>query len=732
MSNWREFLVNGCIIGSVFLISIFVYFYSKGTCPFGTMPCNSHGYCVPTKNICNDQKDCPDGEDEDPVLCADFSGSTDFVDGVLNKSLMKRIQSKFDANLCDVDMYPSACQCAYRTRVYCNHAGFLDIPRDISRKVDYLVLQNNTINILRKSSLFPYNLTMLQLENNRLTTVEPGAFKEQRHLNKLFLMSNNLKTLPAGTFEGLSRLEWLHIDKNLLEDIDMSSLEVMKEIKWINMSFNKLTFDYGESFPSLPKLQELYLNNNHLKSITNYTFYNLTGLDLLALKGNLIGTIDSGAFLSLNRLKELDLSSNSLKVLPENVFASQQQLTKLSFGYNPLRSLPEKIFSNLPNLLSLHLEDIEILNIDTKMFGGLDGLKWIYFKTYTYCTFAPEVPRCRPLSDGISSLNQLLYKPIFRYSNWLMCVITIGGNSLVLFGRFLFRDENKNLSIVIKNLAVSDGLMGIYLLSIAYHDLKFRDNYNEMARKWISSWTCVFTGVVGMISLEVSVMFLVFLSVDRYFVITMPYKKYGVLSLKETWRIVFFIWCFGISISVIPVLGFSSSTKFYGVNGLCLPLYINDPYFIGWQYSALIFFGVNASSLIIISYTYARMFINIKNTRKATSVTLNDGQFALRFFFIVFTNVACWLPIILAKMLVYFTVEVSADFYAWLVVFILPINSSLNPILYTFTTRKYREKIVNMPQCLRKCAYQSRPSETQLSREIFTISQRDIEREKYF
>lgn len=94
--------------------------------------------------------------------------------------------------------------------------------------------------------------------------------------------------------------------------------------------------------------------------------------------------------------------------------------------------------------------------------------------------------------------------------------------------------------------------MGLYLLIIAYHDLKFRDNYNEMARKWMSSWTCVLTGIIGMTSLEISVMILVFLSVDRYFAITMPYKKYGAMSFKDTWKLLLCIWCFGISISVVP------------------------------------------------------------------------------------------------------------------------------------------------------------------------------------
>lgn len=36
-----------------------------------------------------------------------------------------------------------------------------------------------------------------------------------------------------------------------------------------------------------------------------------------------------------------------------------------------------------------------------------------------------------------------------------------------------------------------------------------------------------------------------------------------------------------------------------------------------------------------------------------------------------------------------------ADLYAFLVVFVLPLNSAVNPILYTFTTTKYRNQFIS-------------------------------------
>lgn len=38
--------------------------------------------------------------------------------------------------------------------------------------------------------------------------------------------------------------------------------------------------------------------------------------------------------------------------------------------------------------------------------------------------------------------------------------------------------------------------------------------------------------------------------------------------------------------------------------------------------------------------------------------------------------------------------SVTDDTYAWLVVFILPLNSAVNPLLYTFTTPKYRNQVL--------------------------------------
>lgn len=62
--------------------------------------------------------------------------------------------------------------------------------------------------------------------------------------------------------------------------------------------------------------------------------------------------------------------------------------------------------------------------------------------------------------------------------------LTCLGNFLVLWGRFTYRDdENGAVSLVVKNLAFADILMGIYLAVIGTQDAKTRHNYQGVSCK---------------------------------------------------------------------------------------------------------------------------------------------------------------------------------------------------------------------------------------------------------
>ncbi|CAM4378715.1 unnamed protein product [Caretta caretta] len=96
------------------------------------------------------------------------------------------------------------------------------------------------------------------------------------------------------------------------------------------------------------------------------------------------------------------------------------------------------------------------------------------------------------------------------------------------------------------------------------------------------------------------------------------------------------------------------------------------------------------------------MFYSIQKTALQTSEVRNnihmDAAVANQYFFIVFTDSIYWIPVFVIKILSLYQVEIPGTVTSWIVIFILPINSALNPILYILTTTFFKEKLKQLLQ----------------------------------
>lgn len=85
------------------------------------------------------------------------------------------------------------------------------------------------------------------------------------------------------------------------------------------------------------------------------------------------------------------------------------------------------------------------------------------------------------------------------------------------------------------------------------------------------------------------------------------------------------------------------------------------------------------------------MYVLLRRSSKVAKPAALSGKrkeeaiLAARFFFIVVADCLCWLPIVAIKItaLLFVDTPIPAKVYTWIAVFILPINSALNPIIYT-------------------------------------------------
>lgn len=508
------------------------------------------------------------------------------------------------------------------------------------------------------------------------------------------MRDNSLSQLDENMFSSARQITMLMLDGNKLREIPAAIISDLSQLVFLNLSRNEITLD-GYFFPASP-LKYLEMADNKIEAVTRNTFSGLQLLRKLILSHNSISFIDEMAFNKNALLDELDLSANQLVLFDSRWFHPLKNLNLLKIGFNPMSELPINAFQQNNNLTNIYLDGLIINNIDVKMWRNLPELQSIVFAEFAYCSYVPLVKYCSPSSDGVSSSRNLLATRIHRIVIWLIAVVTVTANITVLCTRWLTpTDDTNHLRILISNLAIADLLMGLYLVIIAYKDLQYRDDYNSHALSWMHSYLCTISGVIAITSSEVAVLILTYMSVERFLVIVYPLTQTGLVyrSSHSTALWMMATWCIGLVLSLLPVCIWESHSSFYGLNGVCLPLHVQQPYTRGWQYSAAVFIVLNVISVMTVCVMYAAMFINIQRTRRNTTMLIKEMDVAIRFFCIAATDSFCWLPIAMIKLAALAGVLIPDDVHAWIVVFVLPINSAVNPLLYTLSTTHFYNRV---------------------------------------
>ncbi|XP_035207603.1 relaxin receptor 1-like [Stegodyphus dumicola] len=403
-------------------------------------------------------------------------------------------------------------------------------------------------------------------------------------------------------------------------------------------------------------------------------------------------------WVGLRKLKSLSLSQNFITKLDTTSFGNISTLHKLDLHANKIRVIDADAFFGLSNLESLNFKMNELKKTTKAVFEPLVSLEYIYFDDFHLCSLALHVRVCEPRGDGISSIAHLLDSLVLRVSVWLVAVVAGLGNIAVLVGRFLFAEPNEVHSFYIKNLSLADLLMSVYLFIIAAYDLVFRGQYIHHETMWRHSWQCNLCGFLSTLSSESSILILAVITTDRYMSIIHPLsvKKRTLQSASAAMATA---WGVAVLFSVLPLLNIEYfGDEFYGNNGVCLPLHIHDPFGQSWEYSTFIFCGLNFAAFLFIMFAYISMFFTISHSKIGLRCTQQqqDRNIAKRFAFIVATDFLCWVPIVFIKVIAMGGVPIQEDLYAWVAVFLLPVNSAINPILYTLTTKLFKQHLAKM------------------------------------
>ncbi|XP_072037196.1 G-protein coupled receptor GRL101-like [Amphiura filiformis] len=421
----------------------------------------------------------------------------------------------------------------------------------------------------------------------------------------------------------------------------------------------------------------------------------------------------------------LHLTDGNFPIPEPGVFKALKKLKALSLSRNRISYMTPRVFDGLGTLTWLILirpkpdmsEDADLV-IESNAFHDIHSLETLFCDYHALCCFFNELEQCTTLEPvpPLFNCGSLMQNNILRISMWILGVSALIGNLFVLF--FRVKEESPSTAhykqrLFITSLAFSDFLMGVYMIILASADVYYGDDYFTHSDKWRSGLVCKAAGFIGLFSSEASVFFITLITVDRFICILFPFSDLKLRKGSSQIAIVL-LWSLAVIVALVPILLSGPESDFYDLSDVCmgLPLITRPSSYSfhasdvnnqvtfdlpvaedskpAWYFSIAIFLVLNLVCFAIICVCYIAIFVTVKLSGKKVGreeKVQEDIKMAAKMAAVVGTDFLCWFPVIIMGILSQTgAVVIPLDAYVWSVVFILPVNSSLNPYLYTIAS----------------------------------------------
>ncbi|XP_072024617.1 uncharacterized protein [Amphiura filiformis] len=582
--------------------------------------------------------------------------------------------------------------------------------------------------------VYPIPAKILHLAHMGLTSLSSEAFRSLRGkeaiVKKLMLHHNKLTALPDGLFYGLRDMYSLNLSFNAISKLQPNVFEGLTNLVQLFMESNNISSLPDGVFNGLDNLEKLWLTNNQITHLQANVFLPMVNLVIIRLRNNIIQHISPGAMTGMQNVKNIDMSFNQIRSLDKGALSGLREITDLTLHNNNIERIDPGVFLDTPNLINLWIYGVDntLIYVSHSSFKGLTNNSLVIVAKAATCCFVREA-QCENKSPESAFLTceRLLPNGVLRVLMWILGLCAFLGNIAVLYWRYSRKvRENPVQSFLITNLSISDLLMGVYMLIIASSDVYFGNNFPPQADTWRNGFTCKFAGFVAMVSSEASVFFVTLISIDRLFRIKYTFSKFT-MQERSSYVISSALWIIAISIGIVAIILSVKKPDLYQMSEVCigLPLTrknIHEPYkvqignrkrkvqkFIRSEpamfFSMAIFLGLNLFCFLIVAICYLQIFITVKrSSKKAGGKSDKEVKLAIKMAVIIWTDFCCWVPIAILGILVQSgAVDISPVVYAWIVTFILPINSSVNPFLYTIatlTTERLRQRLSSIGETL--------------------------------
>ncbi|KAH6644112.1 hypothetical protein C7974DRAFT_407818 [Boeremia exigua] len=277
----------------------------------------------------------------------------------------------------------------------------LDVPKDFIQACTNLREIKYTSNDARRlppSLSMASRLTMLDISNNCLQTLEKAELQKLQSLQGLRLSNNGLTSLPS-YFGQYRALRSLNLSSNSLTEFPDFLCEVRTLVD-LDISFNSIS-----SLPRIGQLtclERLWATNNKLSGSFPPTLSNLVNLREVDVRFNALDSMD--VMSQLPRLEFLMIGHNSISAF-EGFFP---KIRVLHMNHNPVTRFG--LSGPVPSLSVLNLASAKLAQLPEDLFQKLTGLTKLILDKNHFTSLSNNIGRLyrlEHLSVARNSLDEL-------------------------------------------------------------------------------------------------------------------------------------------------------------------------------------------------------------------------------------------------------------------------------------------------------------------------------------
>ncbi|KAL8612178.1 hypothetical protein ACOMHN_018467 [Nucella lapillus] len=668
-------------------------------CPRGHVPCGRHKQC-------DGQKDCVNGDDEGNCVSHDICGGDrfsflgdqpppappaviEFTKGCHTMSRLNHTHHSLGHAWCPETHYP--CPEGYCLPVFTRCNGVYDCPdRQDEAGCDsytcpgYYHCRGSPL-CLHPSHTCDGTFHCPQADDELLCDLIcptvctchglaftcPRWFSAEHYPHLRYLKARG-SGLRVGDLAGSAMLVYLS-----LADCRVSAIG--------NVSFpNMVTLDVSDNqitslhniFHSLPNLRALFLSNNPLTG-----FLSRDGSQLKSLYENRPKVFAHVKVLYLSGIRLPTINS-----MLGNLFPSVQELNASGCG---TRSVMEQGLRLMTQLQTLDMTGCPLDDIQEDVLKDLTRLTTVYGDNYKLCCDAAllegfNLNNCFTPMDEISSCGDLLRSNVYRGVLALFASLAIVGNLASGLFRLVAirRGGCPGFSVFVVHLCISDFLMGLYLAVIGVADRLYQSVYVWKDSAWRHSSVCQMAGFLSLVSSEVSAFIVCLITLDRFLVVSFP-LSFLHFQATQAQLAGGLCWVAGVLLAAVPFFPDAAHWAFYSQTGICVPLPVTRKQFPGHHYAFGVMIVLNFILFLIIALGQAAIFYSVRTNQMSGKQSSQDADIARRLLTIAMSDFLCWFPIGLLGLMASQDVPVSGEVSVAMAILVLPLNSAINPFLYT-------------------------------------------------